>query len=120
MEIKEILPTRYFVIAMIFTISLVVGFIYKLGVSYSVLEDTQKTYIPVIELSAIVLKVDEQLNHLVFQAAYENASEKKRKKIYMSQTEIQKLINQKKDDIQNEAEVDEDSENEITDESELS
>ena len=50
----------------------------------------------------------------------ENASEKKRKKIYMSQTEIQKLINQKKDDIQNEAEVDEDSENEITDESELS
>ena len=33
----------------------------------------------------------------------ENASEKKRKKIYMTQTEIQKLINQKKDDIQNES-----------------
>ena len=32
----------------------------------------------------------------------ENASEKKRKKIYMTQTEIQKLINQKKDDVQNE------------------
>lgn len=33
----------------------------------------------------------------------ENASEKKRKKIYMTQTEIQKLINQKKDDVQNES-----------------
>ena len=30
----------------------------------------------------------------------ENASEKKRKKIYMTQNEIQKLINQKKDDSQ--------------------
>ena len=30
----------------------------------------------------------------------ENASEKKRKKIYMTQNEIQKLINQKKDDLQ--------------------
>jgi len=33
----------------------------------------------------------------------ENASEKKRKKIYMTQNEIQKLINQKKDDVQNES-----------------
>ena len=32
----------------------------------------------------------------------ENASEKKRKKIYMTQTEIQKLINQKKDGSQGE------------------
>ena len=30
----------------------------------------------------------------------ENASEKKRKKIYMTQNEIQKLINKKKDDSQ--------------------
>ena len=30
----------------------------------------------------------------------ENASEKKRKKIYMTQNEIQKLIDQKKDDSQ--------------------
>ncbi len=43
----------------------------------------------------------------------ENASEKKRKKIYMTQTEIQKLINQKKDDVQNESDElnDEDIEN---------
>ena len=37
----------------------------------------------------------------------ENASEKKRKKIYMTQNEIQKLINQKKDDSQtNDTETD--------------
>ena len=48
----------------------------------------------------------------------ENASEKKRKKIYMTQTEIQKLINQKKDDVQNESDEIDDVEIENSSEAE--
>ena len=43
----------------------------------------------------------------------ENASEKKRKKIYMTQNEIQKLINQKKDDSQTD-DTDSDLEEDVT------
>ena len=43
----------------------------------------------------------------------ENASEKKRKKIYMTQNEIQKLINQKKDDSQTD-DTDTDLEEDVT------
>ena len=43
----------------------------------------------------------------------ENASEKKRKKIYMTQNEIQKLINQKKDDTQTD-DTDTDLEEDVT------
>ena len=43
----------------------------------------------------------------------ENASEKKRKKIYMTQNEIQKLINQKKDDLQTD-DTDTDLEEDVT------
>jgi DNA-directed RNA polymerase subunit omega len=46
----------------------------------------------------------------------ENASEKKRKKIYMTQNEIQKLINQKKDDSQTD-DTDTDLEEDVTESS---
>ena len=43
----------------------------------------------------------------------ENASEKKRKKIYLTQNEIQKLIDKKKDDIIDESTSDDLSVNEV-------
>jgi len=43
----------------------------------------------------------------------ENASEKKRKKIYLTQNEIQKLIDKKKDDISDESTSDDLTENEL-------
>ena len=46
----------------------------------------------------------------------ENASEKKRKKIYMTQNEIQKLINQKKDDSQTD-DIETDLEEDVTESS---
>ena len=72
----------------------------------SIIENLQK-YSPVSEsdieeVDAISLK--ENASEISFDNfEKENASEKKRKKIYMTQTEIQKLINQKKDDVQNES-----------------
>jgi len=43
----------------------------------------------------------------------ENASEKKRKKIYLTQNEIQKLIDKKKDDVSDESSSDDLSDNEL-------
>ena len=44
----------------------------------------------------------------------ENASEKKRKKIYLTQNEIQKLIDKKKDDVNDDSSSEDFSENQLS------
>ena len=49
----------------------------------------------------------------------ENASEKKRKKIYLTQNEIQKLIDKKKDDVNDDSTSEDLSENQLSETDDL-
>ena len=49
----------------------------------------------------------------------ENASEKKRKKIYLTQNEIQKLIDKKKDDVNDDSSSEDFSENQLSETNDL-
>lgn len=49
----------------------------------------------------------------------ENASEKKRKKIYLTQNEIQKLIDKKKDDVNDDSSFEDFSENQLSETNDL-
>ena len=75
MKIKEILPTKYFWVAILLTFGLVTGLMHRLWLSHSVLQNTQSQFIPILELSGIILKLDEKMNHMVTNAAYSKSME---------------------------------------------